>query len=208
MRRLLLTTFIAFSLTLCSTTSLFAGAPIEFGFRAGLQTQSANIDLSSIESSAMDVATSRDMGYQVALMSRITLGTLYIQPELGYSAGRFEMETGSNMGVKYKVNTFEVPVLVGVKVAFLRLFAGPNFNIATSTKTEGINFSDSYNAQFYKSVAGYQAGAGVEFFGLNVDVRYVGQFSNPEQVITWSGYTTPRIETKLNTWQINVGYFF
>lgn len=192
----------AVALVVLSAEQVRAMDPVKFGVKVGIQTQSLDMVKSQFST---PLSAKNTFGYQIGLMSRLSLASVYLQPELVYAHNGFDLE-GAATTQRLAVNTLEVPVLVGIKVLFLRFFAGPSFNLLTETK----NKSDrpSINSSFFKSAVGYQIGAGVELGGLNVDLRYGGQFKAPVQTISTDFVPWFNVKTKMNAWQINVGYFF
>ena len=97
----------------------------------------------------------------------------------------------SDVSAKYSVNTVQLPVLVGIKLLFLRVFAGPSFNLLTDTSNKSGKEGVSFNSSVTKSAVAFQVGAGVEIGKFNIDIRYDGQFKKPVQTLP-SAKTTPR----------------
>ncbi|MFR5872186.1 MAG: outer membrane beta-barrel protein [Alistipes sp.] len=118
-KRCLLTTAIA--LILCGiTNNAGAKGPIRFGIKAGIQSQS----LHASKDEVLGVfSADKDFGYQFGFVARINFPMLYIQPELNYAKHRFTMDMEDGATTKVKVNNIELPILVGWKIAFVRLFA-------------------------------------------------------------------------------------
>ena len=128
-KRCLLTTAIA--LILCGiTNNAGAKGPIRFGIKAGIQSQS----LHASKDEVLGVfSADKDFGYQFGFVARINFPMLYIQPELNYAKHRFTMDMEDGATTKVKVNNIELPILVGWKIAFVRLFAGPVFTLMNDT---------------------------------------------------------------------------
>lgn len=190
---------------LCST-SVSAKGPISLGIKGGLQTQSIGNFKSVSMNTLSDVSANNTFGFQLGIISRISFLGMYIQPELVYSSNSFDLSIPDYRATRVTAQDFEVPVLVGAKVAFLNIFAGPVFNLVseTSNKTSEVNLS----TRIAKSSVGYQLGAGVELFGgLLIDLRYGGQFRKPIQTVSINNISNS-VRTSLNTWQVNIGYLF
>ncbi|WP_229311169.1 outer membrane beta-barrel protein [Larkinella soli] len=142
---------------------------------------------------------------------------LYIQPEVLVSAkgGKFDLiQTGlATQSIDVKFTTFDVPVLLGVKLGPLRLNAGPMMSLTIS---EDKNLKDSfkqYTTQsiddtFKQAVFGYQAGAGISLSGINLDVRYEGNLSDLNEVGIKTPNNDTRFTTKTSLWQITIGFAF
>ncbi len=195
-------------------TTAQAATPLSFGIRAGIQTQSMKMRGESWH----DLSKSNNFGYQVGAMFQVPLGPIYLQPELVYSSARFRLHgdlmnpdntlAEENASAKYSVNTVQFPVLFGIKVLFLRIFAGPSFNLMTDTSNKSGRKGVSFNSDVSKSAVAFQWGAGVDFGKFNVDIRYDGQFKKPVQTFTFGKSYTESVKTRMNNWQINFGYFF
>ena len=114
-------------------------SPIRFGVKAGIQTQSLKMQGMNWN----ELSKSNNFGYQLGVMAQVPLGPVYLQPEIFYSSARFKLQgdllnpdgtmAESDVSAKYSVNTVQLPVLVGIKLLFLRVFAGPSFNLLTDT---------------------------------------------------------------------------
>lgn len=105
-------------------------SPIRFGVKAGIQTQSLKMQGMNWN----ELSKSNNFGYQLGVMAQVPLGPVYLQPEIFYSSARFKLQgdllnpdgtmAESDVSAKYSVNTVQLPVLVGIKLLFLRVFAG------------------------------------------------------------------------------------
>lgn len=193
----------------CCTSAAWAFEPIKFGLKFGIQGQSANMNILQNMQSISSLASEGRLGYQFGAMARINLPVVYFQPELVYGISRFTMNGANNASVPYNMRTLDVPVLVGAKVWFARVFAGPTFNLMTETRIKGSELGGDFSTTFRRSTVGFQVGLGVEFLNrLNLDVRYGGQFRKPVQEIIYNGNPVQEVKTGINAWQINLGYFF
>lgn len=204
MTKKLLIAGISLVVMLASVSNINAQKLIEFGIKGGVQAQSLKMAKTA---SLSTLTSSGDFGYQLGLMSRINLAFLYVQPELVYNSAYFTVKNSSNNSAKFSVNNFEVPVLLGVKLLFIRAFAGPVFNIMNETKNRENSMPTAFSTNINKATVGYNAGAGVQFGGFNVDLRYCGQFKKPIQSIS-VGNITSEMKSGMNSWQLNIGYFF
>lgn len=206
MKKVLLTTLLSLAAMLAVPTAN-AAEPIEFGIRAGIQTQNlGNFKKINISGSGITgLSADNSFGFQVGLMSRINIIGFFIQPEVVYSFNSYKMHLNETSNTKIKVSDFQIPVLVGTKFAFLDVFAGPVFNLVSETKNSN---SSNIVTDITKSAVGYQLGAGLRLFqGLHFDIRYGGNFTRSEQTIT-VGSNTGTMKTSSNGWVLNVGYFF
>lgn len=85
---------------------------------------------------------------------------------------------------------------------------GPSFNLLTDTSNKSGKEGVSFNSSVTKSAVAFQVGAGVEIGKFNIDIRYDGQFKKPVQTFTFGKNYTETVKTKMNSWQLNLGYFF
>lgn len=191
---------------LCGTTnSVYAKGPIQFGIKAGIQSQSMHAskdDLLGVFSAE------KDFGYQFGFVARFNLPMMYIQPELVYASHRFTMNMENDATTKVKVKNIELPILVGWKIAFVRLFAGPVFTLMTDTGNKLGHTSVAINSDLNKSLVAYQLGGGVEFGRINVDMRYGGQFKKAVYTVVKGEQEARSYKTSMNQWQLNVCYLF
>ena len=68
--------------------------------------------------------------------------------------------------------------------------------------------AERFVAAQYQAAVAFQVGAGVEIGKFNIDIRYDGQFKKPVQTFTFGKNYTETVKTKMNSWQLNLGYFF
>ncbi len=195
------------ALLLCSVVSLYAqkgGQLIQFGLKAGITAPSFKLR------NPDGMSTESKVGFQAGLMTRINLLSFHIQPELLYMFNQYQL-TDSPSGTlsvnKVKVNTFEVPVLLGLRLLMFRIQAGPSFNIMVKNST--VNKKGSgLDLSFSRPSVSYMVGLGFDIMKVNIDLRYHGQFKNSRQYIAdGTGY----IETdklKGSQWLFSVGYMF
>jgi hypothetical protein len=147
-----------------------AQSPINLGLKGGYSNSKLVTDMNAINEGNVD-------NYHVGAFARVTLGRIYIQPEIYYSSkgGTLEDMTGS---VSQAVNSFDlktvdVPVLLGINVVDkgplkVRANAGPLFSYFTDKKlSSNILSEDEIKDHFF----GWQYGVGADFMFLTLDVR-------------------------------------
>lgn len=179
---------------------------IEFGVKGGMQTT----NLRMVRNNPAGIFSADEkLGYQFGLMSRINFAGLFLQPELLYAVNNFTVRGESDAATKASVRNFQVPVMLGLRVPFVYFIGGPVFNLTNDTDNRTVRSSQSVlHTDFLKSAVAYQLGIGTSIWDLNVDVRFHGQFKAPTQIISVGNATAREIKSKMNGWQINVGYFF
>lgn len=101
-----------------------AASPINVGIHGGISTTKMKVkDFAQIKS-----ADSRT-GYMVGAFARVNLGLIYLEPSFNFTHRESEINTITENG-RLKVNSFDIPLMVGVKfldlsVVKLRAFIGP-----------------------------------------------------------------------------------
>jgi len=160
------------------------------GLKAGVNMNSLSSDISDYEQAAK-------MGFVGGLFFRIG-DKVHVQPEGYFSLRRGEIKAGLSkldpadpsksvdVTQEMTLSTLDVPILIGYKILDppamnIRLQAGPVVSMVLNKKFDltfdnGIE-SEEIHAQAieegYKDANwGFQAGAGVDFLFLTVDVRY------------------------------------
>lgn len=189
-------------------TRAFAVGPVDFGIKAGVNTGNFDLDKSSLGNSYKAINDSRT-GYHAGVFMRVNFLSFHIQPEFLYNWNSYNMEvwttgTGDENKTKVKVQTLEVPVLAGLDILFLRLNAGPVFNVMNKTSTSKGVVSD---VDIMKPSVGFAAGLGIDLMSFSVDVRYNGQFKKSKGTVTIS-QDTYDIKSNFQGWQFSLGYKF
>lgn len=198
---------------------LLAGAQgriklVQFGLKAGINTQGTELIRPNADNYAF--STDNRTGFHIGLQSRVNLALFHIQPEIVYSMNKYKL-AGDAIGdgtlpdtrAKIRVNTWDFPVLIGVKALFIRLQGGPVFNL--STQNTIIPESKTVPQILYKrSSVSYMLGIGVDILSkITLDVRYHGQFKRPIQSIYVDGMEHGReIRTRTRNWLFSLGYMF
>ena len=164
----------------CAAGSLSAKGPIVFGVRAGLQTQGLN------PSTGADLGIAnadKDFGYQLGFLARFNLPIL-------------------------SMKNLELPVMVGMKIAFLRVMAGPVFNLMNDTKNKLKKTSMAVTADITRPLVSYQLGAGIELGHIGFDVRYGGQFKRADMTVVKGENPASSGKLGMNQWQFTLSYLF
>jgi hypothetical protein len=79
-----------------------------------------------------------------------------------------------------------MPVLVGFKVGFIRVNAGPVGHYFLNSNTELTDFK-GYSERFKKMTWGYQAGITIGTGRISADIRYEGNFTNAGSQVNFYG---------------------
>jgi len=139
----------------------------------------------------------------------------FVQPEVLVSTKGGHFDIQRNHGdvpdvarIEYKFSSIDVPVLFGLKGGPFRINAGPmaSFRIGDNQNVrEAIRYYTTSPTAMSEAILGYQLGAGLDIFGLSIDVRKEGSFSNLNSFQVNTGGSTTTVKQKLKSWQITVG---
>lgn len=107
-----------------------------------------------------------NVGFNLGLFSNVSLGPLYLRPEVSYTQLNGEVNA-----VKVRTERIDVPVLVGINVfKLVSVFAGPSFHYT---------IQDEFRSFDYERInAGYQFGLGLNLGRVGVDLRYERELNN------------------------------
>ena len=150
----------------------------------------------------------KDFGYQLGFLARFNLPILYIQPELMYTSHRFTMNLEGDASAKVSMKNLEPPVMVGMKIAVLRVMAGPVFNLMNDTKNKLKKTSMAVTADITRPLVSYQLGAGIELGHIGFDVRYGGQFKRADMTVVKGENPASSGKLGMNQWQFTLSYLF
>ncbi len=170
--------------------------PIQFGVKGGFTVLSTDIKNEGFNAQRL---RSKDTGFSVGAYGRFTMPMtgLYVQPEFMYNHAVYKLDTDQFTG-KVKYNNFELPVLVGFKLFFLRANAGPVFNLSTLDKSNNV-----YN--IYRPNVGWAAGIGATLLNkLEIDLRWQGYFGKSKDFNL--GYQDLKVKDGFTS--ITIGYLF
>ena len=179
---------------LLTLTVSFVNAQVNFGIKAGFNS-SLNLDnVASVKSGEYDlinVKSELNNGFHLGAFGRLFFDKVYIQPELLYSMQKkdyeFTIQDASSQDIdveKYVTfSTVDIPLLIGyklldLKVANLRVFAGPKFRLNAGSQVSFKNLTNSdpidveaLKGEFKDSQVGLEAGAGVDILMFSLDAR-------------------------------------
>lgn len=184
---------VIFAAVLLLTVS-FVSAQVNFGIKAGFNS-SLNLDnIPSVRSGEYDltnVKSELNNGFHLGAFGRLFFDKVYIQPELLYSMQKkdyeFTIQDASSQDIdveKYVTfSTVDIPLLIGyklldLKVANLRVFAGPKFRLNAGSQVSFKNLTNNdpvdvnaLKGEFKDSQVGLEAGAGVDILMFSLDAR-------------------------------------
>ena len=174
MKRLIILSLLAIGT--CGAYAQKEGSFLALGLKAGFN--STKFKLSDIcNYSTDDWKTETKNGFIYGAFARVKLShPLYLQPEIYFSSKKFELE-----GKKVTIKTFDVPILVNLRVLSLgpvkvHALAGP---VASIVRKDKIPAQYQEYMDVKKTNWTFQAGAGVEVLStISLDARYEWGLSN------------------------------
>lgn len=185
---------------------------VQFGIKAGVSTDFTFTD-QTFEGTDIDViiqsAEDAEWGFQGGVFMKAGFGGFYLQPELilatATNSVTYEDVEAGGAPVIYnqKFTKLNIPVLLGFKIAFLRINAGPAAAVMIGEPNDIIDGATYKGATF-----GYQAGLGFDLFKkLTFDVRYEGNLNQFGDEITIGGETFT-LDDRTGALLLQVGLIF
>ena len=195
-------------------------------FRLGLK---AGVNLSNIRANNLSLGSgnsgfdfkdkdNRSTGFVGGVFMRFGR-EFYVQPEilLSQKGGKFDVYktgvTNDEGELDVRFSNLDIPVLLGYRFAkIFRINVGP---VASFRLSDSGKISDSFNqytegdteATFDNNVAiGYQAGVGVDFGRLSLDVRYEGNVNDVVNIKYDNVDTAAKFGKKSNLFQATLGF--
>lgn len=173
--------FFPFVVLLLITTPVFSQN--EFGFKLGIS--SYDIQKSEIGNTEDLQLTIKDAsyGFQAGLYGRLGLLGIYVQPEVLLNSNfvNYRLQDLNNLDTLDKIRTakyqnLDIPLMLMITPSIFKIYAGPvghYFINDISDFTKKDKIKEIFNNLTY----GYQAGVGIEFSGVALDIRYESNFS-------------------------------
>lgn len=183
MKKLIISSLLSLMLMfVCQSVS--AGDILKFGIKGGVSVPSSKMVKMPLTGNFSEFSATPNTGYHVGLMARVNFFIFNVQPEIVFNSNTYHVNMLSTAATptvtnnKIVFNSVEVPVLLGVKLLFLRINAGPVFNVYDKSKAKQNNIDE---VDFQIPAVGYQAGIGLDIWKLTLDARYQGNFKKPTQ---------------------------
>jgi Outer membrane protein beta-barrel domain len=169
----------------------------KWGIRLGISTPDVKPgDLNPIQTSTLKIKVEdANYGFHGGLWARGKFGSFMIQPEVVFNSNSVSYKTSSNpLNGKFldslvsneSFKNIDIPFMLGYKLGGIRFMAGPVGHVHIDNSTELTKFS-GYSEKFSTFKWGYQAGIGLDFGGLGLDLRYEGNFDKFGDYINIAG---------------------
>jgi len=187
---------------------------VSFGIKAGVSTDFPYSSQELVDGGVdlvLEDLENAQWGFQGGAFLRAAFGGFYLQPELLIATATNTLTLAGtvdgqpfNEVLDQKFTKLNIPVMLGFKLAFLRIHAGPAASILFNEPKELTDVKATYN----KATFGYQAGVGFDFLKrLTVDVRYEGNLSKFGEEVEISGETFT-FDDRSSSLILHVGFMF
>ena len=199
-------------LTLLLAAPLYS--QVKFGIKAGVSTDfpysSQELIGEGVDLVLEDLENAQ-WGFQGGAFLRAAFGGFYVQPELLIATATNTLTLEGtvdgqpfNEVLDQKFTKLNIPVMLGFKLAFLRIHAGPAASILFSDPEELTDVKATYN----KATFGYQAGVGFDLLKrLTFDIRYEGNLSKFGEEVVIKGETFT-IDDRSSSLIMHIGFMF
>jgi hypothetical protein len=162
----------------------------KWGVRVGLSTpdiKPKDIDPLKLKSSTDSFGlklTDARYGFHFGGWFRLNAGQIFIQPEVNFNSTRvnydlknLKLSSSPTDTVKESFLNLDIPVLLGFRLGGIRINGGPVGHLHLNSSSEIDDVTQDYKAKFKQMTWGYQAGIGVSFGAIGIDLRYEGNFA-------------------------------
>lgn len=185
-------------LFLCLTMGQVAiQAQIKYGLKLGISTpdiKPADVMALRFKSGADSFSlrvNDANYGFHAGAWVRLKLGAVYLQPEAVFNSAKVQykinnIKTNGIDSLYERVNNLDVPILLGFKLGSFRINAGPVAHVHLGGDS-GLTGLADFKANFQSATWGYQAGIGLEFGKMGLDLRYEGNFNKFGDHISFGG---------------------
>ena len=168
------------TLSLLAIALVSFGQTFDLGVKASYNTTKFELSKSSVTNGFKDGS-----GVNFGVFARIGGSKVYLQPELLYSSKSttytYSVQNPSGVISTFtddvKLKTFQIPILLGVKlldlkIASLRAFTGPAASFVTNKGIANLGAQIKDNFTSNSMAWDWQIGAGVDVLMFTLDMRY------------------------------------
>lgn len=186
--------FLSIFFLFCLIFNVFS--QFEVGFKVGLNSYDlAGSNIKSLfEKDKFNLTVHEaDYGHHLGIYTRVQIAGFFIEPAFLFNSNvvtyKFEEYTESGVVNVFKderYNNIDIPVLLGYKLGFLRIQAGPVCHLFINSTSELFSIND-YEQNFKKATYGYRAGVGLDIWKFRFDINHEGSFDRYSDFITIKG---------------------
>lgn len=187
------------SLLLCISCTIDIKAQQTPAFHIGIKG-GTNFTKTSTESSSLE--GKYGFGYQAGVMTRVDLGSLYVQGEALFNKRKTSFESQDGSSSKLSWNAIDIPVMVGYKFIKtddfnVRVFAGGVYSYAFNNNLSTCQALQEGFKKFDKSNIGVTGGVGLDYKNFTVDLRYETGLTS----------ISKEFKSKPHSFSLGIGYF-
>jgi hypothetical protein len=161
----------------------------------------SNGDLIDDATNVIESKGSGGSGFNVGTYGELDLLVIYLRAELLYSQSKSEYEIQS-VNTDFKMSSMDLPVLVGVKIGPLKLFAGPAFKYIINSDLEGLDY-ESISSDI---TVGLNAGIAFQLGRLGIDLTYDRGFNDNEAEFIDGANGSFTLDTRPQQFRIGFSY--
>ena len=167
------------------------------GIKGGLNYgDNGDVTFSDIANAGEDGVRGGDskVGYHAGLYYRAEFSNFFLKPELVYTKTSSSYDY-NNESADYDVSKLDLPILVGIDILGpINVFAGPSLQYILDNEFQGVTLGDVEN----EFSIGAQFGAGVQFGGVGVDVRYERGLKDNEAKVIENSTGLQKVDSRPN----------
>lgn len=156
---------------------------IEFGLKAGISSYDLAKDGFLVQNGNNTLEwniQNAGYGHHLGIYTRLSLLGVYVEPALLFNSNTVTYniteygEAGTfNIIKNEKYNHLDIPVMAGFKLGFLRFQGGVVGHLFINSISDVVDIQ-GYEQRFKAATYGWQAGAGIDFWKLRLDLNYEG----------------------------------
>ena len=164
------------------------------GIKAGISKYDYGVRILSINDlKKLDLnIVDEKVGFQGGVVFQMRFNKFIVQPEVIFNSNKVNyVIRNQNFALadtllSESYNDLDIPLMLGFKSSILRLNAGPVAHIHLNSTSDLLKI-EGYSQQFERLRYGWQAGIGIDFWKIMLDLRYEGNFSKFGDHITIDG---------------------
>ncbi len=162
--------------------STLSFSQFEMGLRAGVSSTDLSpesILINDGENNTEISIAEAKYGFHLGLYTRVSIANIFIEPSflfnsstVDYNLDRQIFDTGiiSTIGSE-TYNNLDIPLMVGMKIGFLRIQGGPVAHIFLNSASDLTDIS-GYSQKFQDATFGVQGGLGFDIWKIRLDLNY------------------------------------
>lgn len=162
--------------------STLSFSQFEMGLKAGLSSTELSpesILINDGETTTEISIAEAKYGFHLGLYTRISIANIFIEPAFLFNSNTVDynleeqiFDTGIFSSIKSETyNNLDIPLMIGMKIGFLRIQGGPVAHIFINSASELTQIS-GYSQKFQDATYGIQGGLGLDIWKIRLDLNY------------------------------------